>query len=136
MFHNRREIFFCGKFTATTISMHRASQQKKHVDVIQVWYQLSYVMYKKTYIQSTCIYILCFQYRSEEFDESREEDELTPEESSEDDESTIDMNLSEYEIRRKERIAENKKKFQEHFAAITSAKTTKKVLCIYNRVII
>ena len=95
-------------------------------------------MYKNTYIQSTHICILCFQYRSEEFDESREEDELTPdlEESSEDDESIIDMNLSEYEIRRKERIAENKKKFQEHFAAITSAKTTKKVLCIYNRVII
>ena len=71
------------------------------------------------------MYILCFQYRlciPEELDESREEDELTPEKSSEDDESTSDN-----EIRRKERIAENNQKFQEHFAAITSAKTTKKV---------
>ena len=50
---------------------------------------------------------------------------------SSDDESSDDINLSEYEIRRKERIATNKKKFQEHLAAIKSAKTIKEVLSVY-----
>ena len=69
---------------------------------------------------------------AEELDESGEEDELMPDaEESSDDESSDDMNLSEYEIRRKERIATNKKKFQEHLAAIKSAKAIKEVLSVY-----
>ena len=74
------------------------------------------------------MYIPCFQYRlyvPEDSDESGE-DEV----SSEDEIGSTGMNtnLSQYEIQRKERIAENKKKFQEHLAAITSAnKATKKV---------
>ena len=67
------------------------------------------------------------QYRlhvSEEHDdESAEETEDDGEIESDDDHDEILSdkidNLSEYEIRRMHRIAENKKRFQEHYKAIT-----------------
>lgn len=70
-----------------------------------------------------------FQYRlryTEEHDHESEE-EITEEiESSEEDErsnaSDENLHLSEYEIKRKNRIAANKKRFEEHFAAITAKK--------------
>ena len=66
---------------------------------------------------------LCFQCFTEKHDHESEE---TNYESSEDDERSneIDENLhlSEYEIRRKSRIAANKKRFEERFAAVTAKK--------------
>ena len=67
---------------------------------------------------------MCF---SEERDHDRESGEdITEEIESSEDEKTsdksLDLHLSEYEIKRKKRIAYNKKRFEEHFAAITAKK--------------
>ena len=52
--------------------------------------------------------------------------DITEETESSEDEKTsdknLDLHLSEYEIKRKKRIAYNKTRFEEHFAAITAKK--------------
>ena len=74
---------------------------------------------------------LCFQYRLRFSEEHDRESEETDHKSSEDDErsneSDENLHLSEYEIRRKSRIAASKKRIEENFGAITAKKV--KVFC-------
>ena len=120
------------------IKRHEISMSSRSGTNTIASYVLHEASYLKNYSTIKCTYIQTYMYvyplNRQSLCDDKESGEEGEEESSEDEEPT--SVLSEYEIRREKRIAENKKKFEEHFAAITytsrsaGTKTSKKVKVI------
>ena len=77
------------------------------------------------------VYIYLYFYRSEEFEEEESDHEESDDVmSSEIDEDVPVAALSEYEIKRKKRIDENKRRFEEHFASFKKKTTKVRYICL------